>query len=100
MESKDRFDRLERMLSIALEQISKLQTENEWLDKKQLGNHLNVHEDTAEKMVYRAGLKPYRKQYVGQLSWVWKRSEVNAKLIVPPEKWRDGNLRDFKIPRS
>lgn len=100
MESKDRFDRLERMLSVALEQISKLQTEQEWLDKSQLGTHLNVHEDTAEKMAYRAGLKPDRKQYINQLSWVWKRSEVNAKLIVSPEKWRDGNLKDFKIPRS
>lgn len=88
MESKDRFDRLERLLSVALEQISKLQTEQEWLDKSQLGAHLNVHEDTAEKMAYRAGLKPERKQFINQLSWVWKRSEVNAKLIVPLEMER------------
>ena len=100
MESKDRFDRLERLLSVALEQISKLQIEREWLDKSQLGTYLNVHEDTAEKMAYRAGLKPHRKQYVNQLSWVWKRSEVVAKLIVLPENWRDGNLKEFKIPRS
>lgn len=99
MESKNRFDRLERLLSVVLEQISKLQIEREWLDKSQLETYLNVHEDTAEKMAYRAGLKPDRKQFINQLSWVWKRSEVDAKLIVPPEKWRDGNLKDFKIPR-
>lgn len=100
LESKDKFERLERVLSVVLEQISKIQIEQNWLDKSQLGTYLNVHEDTAEKMAYRVGLKPKKKKYVNQLSWVWKRSEVDTMLIVDSEKWRDRNLKDFKTPRS
>ena len=99
MESNDRFDRLERMLSIALEQISKLQTEQTWLDKSQLGTYLNVHEDTAVKMAYKAGLKPKKKQFINQRSLLWKRSEVDTKLIVEPEQWHDGDLKNYKIPQ-
>jgi len=95
MESTERF---ERMLSILLEQISKLQTEQTWLDKSQLATYLNVHEDTAVKMAYKAGLEPKKKQFINQHALVWKRSEVDTKLIVDPEQWRDGNLKNYKIP--
>ena len=99
MQEKDKLERIERTLFVLLDRISKFQTESKWLDKSQLGAYLNVHEDTAEKMAYRAGLEPYRKNFIKQHSWVWKRSDIDAKLVVTAEKWRDGNLKDFKITK-